>query len=760
MSFSQGRNRSQRKGPEKQKRILLVGDWVVEERWVTGVHRSATSSRTGQRQLRSLHGLCSTVQSLSSAGRIATVLHRISHGKLYKVLGVGLWRLDDDDALSAMLEANAGKGKTPYQISRCKERPVKCCKLFNLAKDLKAQADKAHEKQRDSKQPADSELECYDTTHVFRIYQQTGAKTELLERVDWQLPGNKSACIPGPKCLIALEKWVNEEGPPDAVVIKDVQKEVVTTELIKWMAEKWKKTARRQIPWYVSSKAWRPDWLNDLKKVNLRLLLIPEVAAKSAVESEELDLDCWITRVGEPSQGAMREMDDLGTRFKSLIVVLPEDLNLLAHDYSKRRGKNQGVKGQVKDNGIVYREPRRPPFVGLLPMASVFFPAFIARDLAHDHPSDRALDQSLRQSLAYTRKWMKDVYSHLEHPENPKTGDELVFDPEKNYETQEEDRLPGKWDKKVVWPEVRKKWKAALSVNGIVESNADPRIELRRSMTTLDGYVCCVDSKRNTLHQLANQINGFLHQQKAARQHRSYMLIAEPGTGKSYLVKCLANALRLHPLQFNITQMLSKHDILDCFDTIVTTQAQQKDTPVLAFFDEINGLVDGQHVYDAFLAPIGDSSYVRAGKAFHIEPCIWMFAGTNSPLTGNPDHDRQIKASDFVSRLTLSQPFSLAINPSNPDQVAELCLERVYVGVSLIKRFFPDVHRMSQDVLELFHCLPTSLSVRDLEHFVESFTEVQFGEVKRANIPTASLQRLNINAALWTTNSRLVDIES
>ena len=747
MSFSQGPNLLERNAPHRPKRILLVGDWVVEERWVTGIHRSPTSSRTGQRQLRALHKPCSSVQFLSGAGRIATVLHRVSNGSLCEVLGVGLWHADDDDALSAMLKADAGKSKTPYQISRCKEEPLNCCKLFNLASALN--------------EPAGSD-DCYDTAHVFRIYQQTGDKIELIERIDWQLPATaeKSVCIPSKECLNKLEQWVKKEGPPDAVVIKDVQKEVVTTELIKWMAEKWKRTARQQIPWYVSSKAWRPDWLSELKKVNLRLLLIPEVAAQTAVESEKLDLDCWITKLGEPSEGAMREMDDLGSVFKSLIVVLPEDLNLLAHDYSRKRGENQGVKGEGNGNGIVYSELKgpRPPFVGLIPMASVFFPAFIASDLAHDQPSDEPLEDSLRQSLAFTRKWMNAVYNDLKHPENAQTANKVVFDPT-NFESTEEDRLPGKWHK-VVWPEVREKWRAALSNIGVMESEAGPRIELQRSMTTLDGYVCCVNSKRNTLHQLTTQINEFLHQQKAARQHRSYMLIAEPGTGKSYLVKRLAKALRLHDLQFNITQMLSKHDILDCFDTIVTTQAQQKDNPVLAFFDEINGLVDGQHVYDAFLAPIADSSYIRAGKAFHIEPCVWMFAGTESPVTANPVQNKQTKASDFVSRLTVSQPFSLAINQSNPNQVAEFCLERVYVSASLIKRSFPDVHRVSQDVLELFHSLPTSLSIRDLEHFVGSFVNVQFGIVNRTNIPDASLQRLNINAAHWATNSQLVDIET
>jgi|WetSurMetagenome_2_1015567.scaffolds.fasta_scaffold30767_3 hypothetical protein len=39
------------------KRILVVGDWIVDEHWVTGIHRSPTSSRTGQTHRRALHSL-------------------------------------------------------------------------------------------------------------------------------------------------------------------------------------------------------------------------------------------------------------------------------------------------------------------------------------------------------------------------------------------------------------------------------------------------------------------------------------------------------------------------------------------------------------------------------------------------------------------------------------------------------------------------------------------------------------------------------
>jgi hypothetical protein len=251
--------------------------------------------------------------------------------------------------------------------------------------------------------------------------------------------------------------------------------------------------------------------------------------------------------------------------------------------------------------------------------------------------------------------------------------------------------------------------------------------------------------------QLVNEINSFARHPPEHPQ--SYMLIADPGSGKTYLVKCLAKAADLSLRDFNIAQMLSKNDVLDCFDTIVTTQAFEK-KPVLAFFDEINAKIEGEHVYDLFLDPIEDSCYVRGGKTFHLKPCIWIFAGTERPVLGKPDRDKETKALDFESRLTFPEPLSLAIDESNSEQVAELRLERVYVGVTHINWYFPDVKWVCEDVLKLFHSLPPDLSVRDLDHLVRSFVNVQFGVIKNKNIPHEWLKRLKVDPDVWRNGVR------
>jgi hypothetical protein len=190
--------------------------------------------------------------------------------------------------------------------------------------------------------------------------------------------------------------------------------------------------------------------------------------------------------------------------------------------------------------------------------------------------------------------------------------------------------------------------------------------------------------------------------------------------------------------------MISKSDLLDCFDTIVTNQAQNRRQALLVFVDEINAKLDSQHVYDTFLAPLEEHVYVRAGKTFHIDPCVWVFAGTERPTPQlESTRDKSDKASDFESRLTLP-PVDLKVGTAVEDQV-----EKVYLGVSLLRQVFPDVRRVSKKVLQAFHTLPRNLEARKMRHFVESFIDIQYGEVRARNVNMSRFSDLCENITSW-----------
>ena len=60
----------------------------------------------------------------------------------------------------------------------------------------------------------------------------------------------------------------------------------------------------------------------------------------------------------------------------------------------------------------------------------------------------------------------------------------------------------------------------------------------------------------------------------------------------------------------------------------------------------------------------------------------------------------------------------------------------LYAGVALLSRAFPDVTVVSESVLEAFRLLPPGMAIREIDHFVKRFDQVQYGEVTLKNLPT------------------------
>ena len=660
------------------KKILIVGDWLVDEHWVTGIHRSPTSSRTGQAHHRVLQNTQSTIQALCGAGQTASILHQTKHGSdaFCKIIGLGVWHKDDTERLASMLDPKSVKGYTHHRITHSKDNTNNsAATLVNLG-DLV-----------EKPQPVN-----YGTTRIMRIYQHTGAKINLIQRIDWEIQ------IPNGK-----DKWVTKEDnlkisklkdelqnahvhDIDAIVIKDMCKGVVSSQLIEWLATY---SPFKKVPWFiltkelfVSNNDWIPDWL---KKLNRLLLeeLYPEVTPK---------------------------------RQHTTIVALPKGSTILARFSEKENAK-----------GLLQKESEPKQLAIELPMASVFFAALIANilDLDRNRSDKKEISEILTKSFCFTQDWMVSEAERVKAYDKWEPG-KKTLDISKKFEP------VGDW-KDFPWESECHDWDSAFSKYGIIKNNDKKQLQLWRAMTDVNGYICCVNSKRDVVQKLAREVASFYTDGK--RHHKSFMLVASPGSGKTFLVNRLAKSLGMRGLKFNITQMLSKSDILDCFDTIVTTQAQNRDEKIIVFFDEINAQLGGQYVYDTFLAPIEEGVYVRAGKTFPIDPCVWIFAGTEKP-TDDPRRTKSTKASDFEARLTIKVQ-NLKIN-TNEDESART--EKVYLGASLLRVVFPDVSKISEKVLKVFHELDFLLEVREVEHFVKSFVNIQYGEVLWKNVPVEWLK--------------------
>lgn len=210
------------------KKILVVGDWLVDEHWVTGIHRSPTSSRTGQAHYRVLQNTQSTIQSLCGAGQTASILYqaKCDSKDLCEVIGSGVWHQEDTNSLTAMLDPKTVEGWTHHRLIHSNIKKSIAATLIHLC-ELVGKAQSVN----------------YGTTRIMRIYQHTGDKINLIQRIDWEMP------IPNGK-----DRWITEEDKLardklkdlicstkthelDAVVIKDMCKGVVSSTLINWLAE-------------------------------------------------------------------------------------------------------------------------------------------------------------------------------------------------------------------------------------------------------------------------------------------------------------------------------------------------------------------------------------------------------------------------------------------------------------------------------------------------------------------------------------------
>jgi hypothetical protein len=718
--------------------ILVIGDWTIDRNWICGVQRSSLSSRTGRMHLRGLNEKDGATEALCGAGATASVLYRALENDIsldYNITGFGIWHIQDTDILTDMIfPADCRVLQPSGRYSRfapMQDNKKESVRLVNLADD--------------------SQFKKYaGTTSIVRIYQHTGSKVDLLSRIDWEspLPAQKKYWISSQIDATSAIDRLKQFKPFNAVVVKCISKGVVSPALIKKLS-----TDRdiSKLPWYISTKDWKPEWFNDITRVNCRMLLIPQMAVDAAKLRK--DTTKWINSKGYGTQNALKEIEVIRSSFKKntsekpVVIVLPSGHRILAVGPGKIQEDNKVSRQRDCDDLLIVQNERETftkPMPIETPFASIFLGAFIVQDLEYlknnkkKEPNKPDTKEVLEKALLMTRAYVKSENSRVLNPEE--------WDPQKDeirFNLSGAEKLDGKFDWKhsITLKKALNRWDHATKKLGIIKRQEGiPTLELFRAATEVDDYICIDPDKRNALQRLIIELKKF--RDSARERSCSCKIIAPPGTGKTRLAQRLALAEGYNFLQFNLTHLYSREQILDIFDRISTEQAKKPEAPLLVFIDEINTELNQSCFYSSFLTPLEDGIYVRAEKIFHIEPCFWLFAGTktNDDSKSGSTSQSGNKWSDLRSRLTLPN-----INLDETKQDIKR-LETVYIGVSMLVATFPDVRWVSIKILTLFWLLGgiKDLRMRQLVQFIRSFFDIQRGRVTSANVNIDSLKTQDI----------------
>jgi hypothetical protein len=776
---------------EKKPAIVIVGDWFIDEYWFVVEHHSTVSSHVGQVHYRIFSDRYQPVKDLCGAGLVARIMYNlITEEKLKegvkKLIGIGSWHPVDRDLIAHFVHAKCHQDPGLIICNSYSLKPIYCNNPPWITLNNLQNIDNPYCPDRPKDQDPSLFTTPGTTVRVIRFYKFDGKKFKQLSRVDWE---PKPDPKPDSTCLTELNSKLSDkivkqiaDTPISSVIIEDHCKGVINGQLIKALKEK----CSEQTKWYVRTKD-----KNVLPTPSQGPA--PETGAGAAGKQPENNLS-WLNVNDEKIQIQLLALGpEISTRFYPIGGLLTEDKNIAWHAYEmiKDLTKLPEIKNLVLTSDkmeLIFCEKDstndgchiyifKPSFnIKNIELEKLNWTSAIFASLTHEMILNEEADNPIL-GIENIKKAISDAYK------NSGVNDPIEFKKGRQAIEEKTDVTPLEWSK------VEKEWGQAIEGIGII--NTENKLQLWRASTDLPGHIICVAGKRKAINEIWQKMDNFKRNPKV--KPCSILLEADPGSGKTRLARKLSDQLGFDFIQHDITQMVSRDELLDLFDSIATAQAEDDDNKgLVVFVDEINATLDGSPVYGAFLSPLEAGYYMRHGIKIKLKPCIWIFAGTRNKNNSEQKEKAMEKLEDFNSRLSLIKKIDykalevecLDQSRLNSDEEMKLVnewlkecnlrlqghntykedgvhvkrvleqgspftegeieklfnldrqarLEQVYIGATIVHEAFPDVLQIDKQVLEFFYHLdPASAPGRLIERLARSLENVQYGQVDSTN---------------------------
>jgi|GEM_PF-4506339 len=737
-------------------RLLVVGDWFVDENWIVTTESDPTSAHIGRRQYRSrVEETDAQILSLCGAGGVASLFHglarapSISDGPPIEIYGLGLWDIRDTPFLGSLFDQEPIPGQTPLTLAGMEllrsidpaltaasvgkkpiPSPPAAIPSRHLSRDCLRCPDEPCQRLRSIAKPGSG------TWRVVRVYQRIGHQApELLNRYDWEV---RKSAFPDQQDFQILANEL-KQGPTIHVVIAvEHNKGALSKELVNCLKE-----AFPEARWYARCKNPSVDWL-ALMRSQLKLLVVGPMGL-------ELTRDPWF--YGKHlSQEAIQRLMTLawGEAHPAIDPPKsdPQNPKLIAPPSEENPASlppGPVVVAHHKDNRVAALNPATgnllvtTSYPSPLPIrvgrTTNVFAALVA-GLEKLIPPANAGDLTdpfaplLRLALDSAQQWCQEIEDILKMEKIIKNTPLQV-----NFRRRFSTALAAaasattvfKLGEMRLWKEDQS-WHDALnpeSTGHLPSTTTGAKFQVWRGWSAVDGFIALEASRRAAIGQLIKEVGQYRRIPTPAHSF-STLIIARPGQGKSFMARRLAAMLDLPIAEFNITYLASINDLIACFDIIASRQNEEPIRPLVVFWDEINAPLANEFTYSYFLGPLWDGVYRRGGTIIRLQPAIWIFAGTETPQENTR---RMNKASDFLSRL--NGPV-LDFRVADP---AATRLERLYTAVALIRRIHPEVQYISVGLLEFLKKAQPFYDIRSLELLVSRMRHVRHGQIGLDNLP-------------------------
>ncbi|UCD63205.1 MAG: ATP-binding protein [Candidatus Zixiibacteriota bacterium] len=711
-------------------KVLVVGDWVIDENWVIAGFESDTSSHIGTDHFRSaINSPRAQTLGLCGAGNVARSLHGLHQKEVennehvkaaIQVYGLGLWHYGDTKLIASLFSNDIMANETPLTLAGIHPtgESDETTRYSLCGKPMGAGICRSQSEGGQCPNEGDNKCSylttlidetsrktCVTVRAIRMYYASAGMEPRLKYRMDWELSRPET---PTDEEIEPVVKSL----PPDInhIVVSDHHHGCVTDCLTTRLKEKYPDAF-----WYIRTKNMDVSWVDSIEAEKLRLRMIGADYVPNRSKAKR-----WF-HGKEISNKAIVELLDLG-RFDNVpkgterwIISLHDDNSMLAL-HKRPDSKRINAIALVDDSA------RSAINVG---RTSIVFASCVASLLhCYSEKSDEViLSRASRQGHLWSKSYVGSVKSNgstaREYPRLVGDHANAIKPPEGR---QDQAPIPTTAVLGDI-EEIQNKWSDAFADYGIVNG----QFHIWRGYTSIDGYIAIRNRVRDNLDDLYQAVRRFLDTSRGDSS-LNCLLLGDPGFGKTFLVRQLAKALRLTPLFFNLAHLTSLDQVIDCFDAISSLQNQRETQPILVFFDEVDAEISSQETYSLFLSPMTDGTYRRGSHVFRLAPCVWMFAGVHIRTTGS-----RSKGRDFVSRIN-GPTVHLNCTKRETDD-PERKTEQVYWGVKLLRQTFYDVSKISEDVLEFFYDLKLLGGPRSLRTVVRGFRNIQYGEVRNKNLP-------------------------